>query len=391
MTLTQRLGLTHMRPRDPKQPHRAASPLELFFDLVFVVAVSLASAQLHHFESEGHYAAGAGAYLMVFFAIWWAWMNFTWFATSFDTDDWLYRVMTIVQMIGVLIVAAGAKNAMVDADFLLVIIGYIIMRVALIGQWLRAAAGDSVLRKTALRYAGAIAAVQCLWVAWLSVPAPFQITAFILLALAEVAVPVWAERKHTTPWNPEHIAERFGLFVLILLGESILASTNAVVDAIEHAEHTAPLIQLALCGVVLAAGMWWVYFSREHDRHFGSMASALRFGYGHYLIFAAAGAFSAGIEVVIDNNAQTIGAAAASAAATLTIPVAIFLFGTWVLVLRPWLSKSQNAALPVLIVALGLSAFLPSALIIAALLMVTIVVIIERGREKQIIPALPNP
>lgn len=74
------LGLRAMRPRDPDEPHRAASPLELFFDLVFVVAVSLSSAALHHSESGGHVGAGVGSYLLVFFGIWWAWMNFTWFA-----------------------------------------------------------------------------------------------------------------------------------------------------------------------------------------------------------------------------------------------------------------------------------------------------------------------
>ena len=72
-----------MRPRDPHEPGRVAATLELFFDLVFVVAVSIAAAQLHHALTENHIAHGLVAYVMVFFAIWWAWMNFTWFATSF--------------------------------------------------------------------------------------------------------------------------------------------------------------------------------------------------------------------------------------------------------------------------------------------------------------------
>ncbi|MCI1748433.1 MAG: low temperature requirement protein A [Acidipropionibacterium sp.] len=112
-----------MRPRDPSEQHRAASPLELFFDLVFVVAVSFSSQTLHHMEADGHLGAGILGYLMVFFAIWWAWMNFTWFATAFDTDDWLYRVMTIIQMAGVLILAAGTVPAMEHHDFTVVTIG----------------------------------------------------------------------------------------------------------------------------------------------------------------------------------------------------------------------------------------------------------------------------
>ncbi|MBE1514137.1 low temperature requirement protein A [Nesterenkonia halotolerans] len=61
-TVHARLGLRRMRPRDPQEEHRAASPLELFFDLVFVVAVSQAAVELHHAESAGHIASGVGAY-----------------------------------------------------------------------------------------------------------------------------------------------------------------------------------------------------------------------------------------------------------------------------------------------------------------------------------------
>lgn len=83
-----------MNPRDPRAPHRVSTPLELLFDLVFVVAVSQASITLHHEIVENHVAEGVVGYLMVFFAIWWAWMNFSWFASAFDTDDWLYRLTT---------------------------------------------------------------------------------------------------------------------------------------------------------------------------------------------------------------------------------------------------------------------------------------------------------
>ncbi len=83
-----RFGLRRMTARDPGERHRAASPLELFFDLVFVVAVSLSSQQLHHMESEGALGVAVLSYIMVFFTVWWAWMNFTWFGTSFAVDDW---------------------------------------------------------------------------------------------------------------------------------------------------------------------------------------------------------------------------------------------------------------------------------------------------------------
>ena len=97
-------------PRSPTESHRAATPLELFLDLCFVVGVAQAAASLHHAIAEGHLHTALIGYPMVFFAIWWAWMNFTWFASAFDTDDWLYRTLTIVQMGGVLVLAIGPST-----------------------------------------------------------------------------------------------------------------------------------------------------------------------------------------------------------------------------------------------------------------------------------------
>ncbi|MCU1652308.1 MAG: low temperature requirement [Pseudonocardia sp.] len=75
-----------MSGRDPDELHRASTPLELLFDLCFVVAVSIAAIQLHHGIGEGHAGATVLRYLLVFFAIWWAWVNFTWFASAYDTE-----------------------------------------------------------------------------------------------------------------------------------------------------------------------------------------------------------------------------------------------------------------------------------------------------------------
>ncbi len=95
-------GLRAMLARDPPdEPHRAASSLELLFDLVFfVVAVSQTSGALHHLWEEHHFVTGLASYAMVFFAIFNAWKDFIWFASAYDTDDWLYRLTAFVQMGG---------------------------------------------------------------------------------------------------------------------------------------------------------------------------------------------------------------------------------------------------------------------------------------------------
>ena len=117
-----------MRGRDPGEAHRAATPLELLFDLTFVVAVSQAAAQLHHALAEGRTGSGLFGYAAVFFAIWWAWMNFTWFASAYDNDTVLYRLGVFVQVAGILILAAGVPRAFNDEDFSVVIVGYVVMR-----------------------------------------------------------------------------------------------------------------------------------------------------------------------------------------------------------------------------------------------------------------------
>jgi len=156
--------LTPMRPPDPEQPHRTATVLELFLDLVFVVDVSTVGVQLHHALTEGHAGKGIGLYFMVFFTIWWAWMNFTWFATRFNSDDWLYRLSTFVQTAGVLVLTAGISDVFEDRDFSIMVIGYVIMRVAMEAQWLRASRAKGRDGHSALTYAIGILSAQVLWV-----------------------------------------------------------------------------------------------------------------------------------------------------------------------------------------------------------------------------------
>jgi low temperature requirement protein LtrA len=148
-----------MRPRDPNQSHRAVSPLELLTDLCFVVpsprrrsACTTPSARTRAI-SENQVGQGVQGFAMAFFAIWWAWLNFTWFASAYDNDDVIYRLLTIVQIFGSLVLAAGVAR-MFDGDFKLGVIGYLIMRFALVLQWLRAARHDRQRRATCSRHSG---------------------------------------------------------------------------------------------------------------------------------------------------------------------------------------------------------------------------------------------
>ncbi len=384
MATTLAGALRRMRPRDPGEAHRASTPLELFFDLVFVVAVSLAAVELAHELEEGHVGEGVVRYGLVFFAIWWAWMNFTWFASAYDTDDVPYRLLTILQMAGVLVLAAGVPRAIgADEDFTLLVIGYVIMRLAMVSQWLRAAAADPERRTTAHRYAAGIAVVQVLWVARLLLPDELQLVSFLVLAACELAVPAVAERAGQTPFHRGHIAERYGLFTIIVLGETILASANAIVAAIDEGDHVVALVALAAAGLAVVSGMWWLYFIRSAERDITGIRSALSWGYGHYLLFAAAGAVSAGVEVMVVSIAGETELSDAVAAACLTVPVGLFLATLWWLSLRRIGDARLDATLLGGAVLVGASAVLGHAgLYVGAALVVAMVVIAQRGAGR---------
>ncbi|MGR6918118.1 low temperature requirement protein A [[Actinomadura] parvosata] len=331
-----------MSARPVDEPHRVSSQLELLFDLTFVVAVAAVTAQLAHEIAEGHAASGAVPFLQVFFAIWWAWMNFTWFASSYDTDDVAYRVLTMVQMAGVLVLAAGVPAAGEDGDYRFVTLGYVIMRIGLVAQWLRVAAEDPARRRTALRYGGGITVLTGAWMihSWVA-PANVELPLFVLLAALELAVPRWAERAEPTTWHPHHIAERYGLFVIILLGESVLAASRGVASALETSEITSPFVMIAVSGLVVLFALWWLYFLVEAGEGLsGRRDRSYRWGYGHYGIFAALAALGAGLEVAVEQSGQHVAAAVGEsgqhvAAAPLTvayavaIPVGAFLLLLW--------------------------------------------------------------
>ncbi|TQL70843.1 low temperature requirement A protein (LtrA), partial [Nocardioides albertanoniae] len=96
-----------MTGRDPQEEHRASTPLELLFDLTFVVAFGTSGNELAHQLAAGHVTAGIIAFCFATFAICWAWINYSWMASAYDTDDWAFRLLTMVQMVGVIVMALG--------------------------------------------------------------------------------------------------------------------------------------------------------------------------------------------------------------------------------------------------------------------------------------------
>ncbi|MEE4546096.1 low temperature requirement protein A [Streptomyces sp. V4-01] len=346
-------AVRRMTPRSRTEEHRASTPLELFFDLCFVVAVAQAGGRLVHAVGDGHPGHGVVGYLTVFFAIWWAWMNFSWFASAYDTDDVLYRVTTLVQIVGVLILAAGVPRGFDDGDFRLTAIGYVVMRLALVTQWLRAARsahrnGAVEERATALSYAVGVTVCQVGWVILLVPHGAPPVWVFALLAVAEMAVPPLAERHAPTSWHPRHIAERYGLFTIIVLGESVSAATVAVQSAVDSQASTAKLLPIAAGGLLIVFAAWWIYFAVPIHDHLASNQQAFLWGYGHFAVFTSAAAIGAGLEIAVRQATGEAEISTRAASAAVTLPSAVFLFTVWLLHSRHYKrGLAQQLTLPV--------------------------------------------
>jgi low temperature requirement protein LtrA len=317
-------------------------------------------------------------------------MNFTWFSSAYDTDDVIYRLLTVVQMGGVLVLAAGVPRAFDEADFGVVTLGYVIMRLGLVGQWVRAAVEHPERRRTALRFATGVFVVQLGWVARLWVPEEWAMPTFLALVVLELAVPIWAESAGMTPWHPHHIAERFGLFVIILLGESVLAATVGVRTALAAGGVSPQLVAIAIAGLVTLVGIWWLYFLEPTGdglaRHRGR---GFYWGYGHYPLFAAIAATGAGLEVAVEAVSHHLEVTDQAAAVAVALPVAIVLAFVWVLhrpivgadgapgtILLP--AAALVAVAPLLVGGMGLATVVVAIAVLVAVVVVASVALLGR-------------
>ncbi len=375
-----------MTGRDPDEPHRAATPLELLFDLTFVVAFSQAGAQTAHLLELGHWWPAIGGFAFAIFAIWWAWINYSWLASAYDNDDVFFRVATMVEMIGVLVLALGLPQLFHSldegehVDNGVVIAGYVVMRVATIALWLRAAEHDPSRRRTALTYVWFVSAAQVGWLVLLFVNLPLAPTlAFTaLLVVLELVGPYVAEHgpQGATPWHPHHIAERYGLLVIITLGEIVLGTILAVSAVIDEQGWSVEAVTLAFAGTALVFGLWWTYFTMPSGQVLARFRErGFAWGYLHYFVFFSLAGTGAGLHVAAYEIEGVAHIGIVPALLTVVIPVGLFvvaLFTVYSMLLRQfdpfhiWLFLGAIAALVVAVVAVAAGASFGIGLLITA-------------------------
>jgi low temperature requirement protein LtrA len=365
--------IRRMSGRDPHEEHRVATPLELLFDLTFVVAFGIAANEFAHMLAENHVGAGLLAFSFATFAICWAWINFTWFASAYDTDDWIYRLMTMLQMVGVVILGLGLPQMYASiehgdhVDTSAMVAGYVVMRIALVGQWLRAAKQDPDRRSACLMYVFFVTVAQIGWVGGIFLHASLPVTFVIVVLLigVELLGPFLAEtRMGGTPWHAHHISERYSLLTIIALGEGVVGTVASVSAVVNAQGWTFDAAFVAVAGIGLTFGMWWTYFVvPQADLLHAHRDRSFIFGYFHLLTFGAIVATGAGLHAgayYIEHHSKL---ASVETVLSVALPVGLYILSVYVL--YAWLVRTVDAFHLLLIVltavVLGLAVWLAAA------------------------------
>jgi len=281
----------------------SASRLELFFDLAYVLVVfELAATFLSDLTWSGFVSFAA-----LFVAIWVSWVGFTLYANRFDTDDVVFRVAKLAATLSIAGCAAAASAATSDFSVPFAVsflAGRLILLLLLVRAWHHIVEA----RPTIGLYLGATALSSALWAVSLTVDGPARYWLWAAAVAVDAAGPIAATwHDDHLPLHMEHLPERFGLFVILVLGEAVGGAATGVHDA----NWAAPAVAVGIVGFVIAAALWWTYFDttaansaaklQERDDHDDSPEGAVAderhdlFVYGHLPL--ALGVVMAGIGI----------------------------------------------------------------------------------------------
>ena len=281
-----------------------ASWLELFFDLIFVAAVSQVGVPL----GEDYTLHGVIRYGFMFLLIWWAWFGHTMYSTRFDANDVVHRLLTLVQIFAAAAMDANAKGDLASRDSAGFGAAYAVQRLVLVIQYLRARREKQTRALTTTHTLGfGIAAL--LWIVAALVPPPARFVLWGLALAIDLATP-WIATKytHTAPTHPEHLPERFGLFTIILLGESVAAVMRGM-ESQESWPVSAAISAFSALALVFA--LWWWYFDvacGAAERHVKSRTDSRLlelWSHAHFPLYLSIAVLGVGLERIISFPTDT--------------------------------------------------------------------------------------
>jgi low temperature requirement protein LtrA len=247
-----------------KEEKRHVSWLELFYDLVYAAAIAQLGQNLSHDLS----IQGFVEYVVLFVIVCWAWTGATFYATRFDVDDLVHRILVLLQMAGAVSLAVNSNQAF-DGTSMGFIISYVAIRSFLILEYIRTGKKITEARPLTSKYGIGFSCTTFLWLVSLFIPEPLRFIVWILAVIIDIIVTIFITRKYVNlPPNAFHLSQRMGLFVIIVLGETIFG----LVFNLSPLEWSIPTVLGMGTGITIAFGLWWIYF----DTVDGSAVRALR-------------------------------------------------------------------------------------------------------------------
>ena len=304
---------------------RRATWLELFFDLVFVLAIAELADYLHDHLT----LAGVVGFVLLSLPVWLVWSNFSYYADLFDVGGPLYRLAMLAAMLASIALAVSIPGAL-DGSSASFAGAYVALRVLLVGLYAWAWRRVEEARPVAAPHIAGFLAGALIWAASLLLGEPARYWAWGLGLLVELATPVLGQLRvlASAPVQRSHLPERFGLFTIIVLGESIVV-TGLGVSSTAWAPES---VLIGALGFVIVGCLWWLYFDHVLDasaveRAFTNGVRELLAGfgwaYGHLAIWMALAATAVGIELAI--SGATAAALDGGARAVLCGGVAVYL------------------------------------------------------------------
>jgi low temperature requirement protein LtrA len=285
-----------LRREECEEEDRRVTWLELFFDLIFVVAI----AQLAHNFSEDFSLVGLAKLGALFVPVWWCWIGATFYDTRFDNDGLVDRLITLMQMAIAASLAANIHHGLTSSSVGFTL-SYIAFRGVLICQYLHAGYHVPQARLLTSWFAIGFTISLVFWLASVFVSFPWRYLLWGLGLIIDFATPLSAgQRVAKVPPNMAHTTERIGLFTIIVLGESIVS----VVSGVSELAWTPTSIAIALLGLSIAFSFWWMYFdtvdeSPLHAMRTGQMKIALTWLYSHLPLAVGLTATGVGVEKMI--------------------------------------------------------------------------------------------
>jgi low temperature requirement protein LtrA len=284
-----------LRTLDADQDERHATWLELFFDLVFVISIAEVVHTLEDYRTLADFAGTAG----LFVAVWWAWVGYTVYADRFDTDDLLHRVLVLAGMLAVVAMALSIHDALHggSARFAL---AFVAVRGIVLLLNARARRHAAAARPLLNLYLTAFSIGASLWLASVLVPEPARYLLWGVALVIELSAP-WVGRHQIAraPIHASHLVERFGLFTLIVLGESVISVAQGVAKSVDQGDWTAAMATAAVAGFLVVACLWWLYFDRLDDGTIRSVLRGLIWNYAHLPLLAGLVSVALGIEYAV--------------------------------------------------------------------------------------------